>query len=116
MVVTSYQFVIIIGYCEIRIVVKKGDLCLCMVWVRTIFITAFFFNHPRGCDIHRIMAPDCQSVQSTLVVILIESMNYSLSREEMVFLPYKGFEEVIESIQKGQIKVFILPIYDHEAS
>ena len=41
---------------------------------RTIFITAFFFNHPRGCDIHSIMAPDHQGVSRTLVVISYESL------------------------------------------
>jgi hypothetical protein len=59
--------------------------------MRTIFITAFFFNHPRGCDTHTIMAPDHQGVRSTLVVILIESMNYSISGEEMAFLLYMDF-------------------------
>jgi len=59
----------------IELVVKKSNRCLSEWFMRTIFITGFFFNHPRGCDNHIIMAPDCQSVQSTLVVILFESMN-----------------------------------------
>jgi hypothetical protein len=37
------------------------------------------------------MAPDHQGVRSTLVVILIESMNYSISGEEMAFLLYMDF-------------------------
>ena len=96
----------------IVLVVKKSDCFLSEWFGRTIFITGFFVNHPRGCDIHRIMAPGCQSARHTLVVIFyIESFNVlqdCILLLEKVFLPYKVFERVIESIQKGQIQVNIL--------